>query len=45
MTTLPTDYGPLMHELHRRAAEQRQPVNGTFELTLDFCTLKTEYSK
>lgn len=30
---LPTDYGPLVHELHRRAAAQRQPVNGTFELT------------
>jgi radical SAM protein with 4Fe4S-binding SPASM domain len=33
VTTLPTDYGPLVHELHRRAAEHRQPVNGTFELT------------
>lgn len=33
MTTLPTDYGPLVRELHRRAAAQRQPVNGTFELT------------
>jgi radical SAM protein with 4Fe4S-binding SPASM domain len=31
--TLPTDYGPLVRELHRRAAAQRQPVNGTFELT------------
>lgn len=30
---LPTDYGTLVHELHRRAAAQRQPVNGTFELT------------
>jgi radical SAM protein with 4Fe4S-binding SPASM domain len=30
---LPTDYGPLVHELHRRAAARRQPVNGTFELT------------
>lgn len=30
---LPTNYGPLMLELHRRAAAQRQPVNGTFELT------------
>ena len=30
---LPTDYGLLVHELHRRAAAQRQPVNGTFELT------------
>ncbi len=33
MTTLPTDYGPLVRELHRRAAASRQPVNGTFELT------------
>ena len=31
--SLPTDYGPLVRELHRRAAAQRQPVNGTFELT------------
>lgn len=30
---LPTDYGPLVRELHRRAAAQRRPVNGTFELT------------
>lgn len=30
---LPTDYGPLVHELHRRAAARRQPVNGAFELT------------
>lgn len=30
---LPTDYGPLVRELDRRAAAQRQPVNGTFELT------------
>lgn len=30
---LPADYGPLVRELHRRAAAQRQPVNGTFELT------------
>jgi radical SAM protein with 4Fe4S-binding SPASM domain len=30
---LPTDYGPLVRELHRRAAARRQPVNGTFELT------------
>lgn len=30
---LPTDYGPLVDELLRRAAAQRQPVNGTFELT------------
>jgi radical SAM protein with 4Fe4S-binding SPASM domain len=33
MATLPTDYGSLVRELHRRAAERRQPVNGTFELT------------
>ena len=31
--TLPTDYGPLVRELQRCAAAQRQPVNGTFELT------------
>jgi radical SAM protein with 4Fe4S-binding SPASM domain len=30
---LPTDYGLLVRELHRRAAARRQPVNGTFELT------------
>jgi len=30
---LPTDYSPLVRELHRRAAARRQPVNGTFELT------------
>ena len=30
---MPTDYGSLARELHRRAAERRQPVNGTFELT------------
>jgi len=33
MTTLPTDYGPLVRELHKRAAACRQPINGTFELT------------
>jgi radical SAM protein with 4Fe4S-binding SPASM domain len=33
MTALPTDYGPLVHELLRRAAIQRQPVDGAFELT------------
>lgn len=33
MSTLPTDYRPLVRELHRRAAEHRQPVNGAFELT------------
>src|ERR1017187_5598585 len=32
-TALPSDYGPLVRELHRRAAAFRQPVNGTFELT------------
>jgi MoaA/NifB/PqqE/SkfB family radical SAM enzyme len=32
-SALPTDYGPLVDELHRRAAARRQPVNGTFELT------------
>jgi len=30
---LPVDYAPLVRELHRRAGAQRQPVNGTFELT------------
>jgi radical SAM protein with 4Fe4S-binding SPASM domain len=33
MASLPTKYGPLIGELHKRAAEHRQPVNGTFELT------------
>ena len=33
MTALPTDYGPLVRELHKRAEARRQPVNGTFELT------------
>jgi radical SAM protein with 4Fe4S-binding SPASM domain len=33
VTALPSEYGPLVRELHRRAAERRQPVNGTFELT------------
>ena len=33
MTALPVDYGLLVRELHRLAAEKRQPVNGTFELT------------
>jgi radical SAM protein with 4Fe4S-binding SPASM domain len=33
MTALPTDYGPLVRELHRLAAVRRQPVNGSFELT------------
>jgi len=30
---LPNDYSALMIELYRRAAAQRQPVSGTFELT------------
>ena len=30
---LPTNYGSLMRELHCHAAAQRQPINGTFELT------------
>jgi radical SAM protein with 4Fe4S-binding SPASM domain len=33
MTALPTDYGLLVRELHKRAEARRQPVNGTFELT------------
>lgn len=33
MSILAKDYGPLVRELHKRAARQRQPVNGTFELT------------
>jgi radical SAM protein with 4Fe4S-binding SPASM domain len=33
MSALPADYGPLVRELHRRAAARRQPVNGLFELT------------
>ena len=33
MSALPTEYGPLVRELHRLAAQNRQPVNGTFELT------------
>ncbi len=33
MTRLPAEYGPLLNELHRRAAVRGQPVNGTFELT------------
>ncbi|MBK8177242.1 MAG: radical SAM protein [Rhodospirillales bacterium] len=33
MITLPSEYGPLVRELHRRGAASRQPVNGTFELT------------
>lgn len=33
MTSLSTDYGRLMRELHQRASARRQPVTGTFELT------------
>lgn len=33
MSGLPTAYVPLMRELHKRSAEQRRPINGTFELT------------
>lgn len=33
MTDLPVEYGPLVRELHRRAAAERRPINGTFELT------------
>jgi radical SAM protein with 4Fe4S-binding SPASM domain len=33
MTNLPGEYGPLVRALHQRAAAQRQPLNGTFELT------------
>jgi radical SAM protein with 4Fe4S-binding SPASM domain len=33
MIPLPTEYGPLMWELLKRAAQRRQPANGTFELT------------
>lgn len=33
MTTTPLEYGPLVRELHRKAAERCQPVNGAFELT------------
>lgn len=33
MTPLPSEYGPLVTELHRRSAKDRRPVSGTFELT------------
>lgn len=36
---LPTDYGRLARDLHKRAAVKRQPVNGTFELT-ERCNLR-----
>jgi radical SAM protein with 4Fe4S-binding SPASM domain len=41
MTTLPTDYGPLVRELQRRAAAIHQPVNGAFELT-ERCNLSCQ---
>lgn len=33
VAALPAEHGLVLHELHLRAAECRQPVNGTFELT------------
>ena len=33
MTGVPTEYGPMVRELHERAAKLRQPINGAFELT------------
>lgn len=33
MSNVPNEYGALVHALHARAAERRQPLNGTFELT------------
>jgi len=33
MTDIPTEFGPLVIELHERAAKVRQPINGVFELT------------
>jgi MoaA/NifB/PqqE/SkfB family radical SAM enzyme len=41
MTALPTEHGPLVRELQRRAAVIRQPVNGAFELT-ERCNLCCE---
>ena len=41
-STLPTDFGPLVQELHRRAGACRQPVNGTFELT-ERCNLACRF--
>ena len=38
MTGVPTEFGPLVRELHERAAKIRQPINGAFELT-SFCNL------
>jgi len=33
MIGAPTEFGPLVRELHERAAKVRQPLNGAFELT------------
>jgi radical SAM protein with 4Fe4S-binding SPASM domain len=33
MTSLPNEYGPLVRDLLKRAADRRQPACGTFELT------------
>lgn len=33
MTAIPMEYGPLVQDLHERAARIRQPINGCFELT------------
>jgi radical SAM protein with 4Fe4S-binding SPASM domain len=33
MTGAPTEYGPLVIELHERAAKVRRPINAAFELT------------
>ncbi len=33
MTAKAMEYGPLVWELHERAAKARQPINGVFELT------------
>jgi MoaA/NifB/PqqE/SkfB family radical SAM enzyme len=33
MSSFPTEYGPLVSELQRQAAQHRQPVSGAFELT------------
>ncbi len=38
MTTLPTEYIPLLQKLLKRAATRRQPVNGAFEL-INRCNL------
>jgi radical SAM protein with 4Fe4S-binding SPASM domain len=33
MTGVPTEYGPLVTELHERAAKARRPIHAAFELT------------